>query len=221
MAGQKKTAAKKTVRKKTAAKKTGARKTAAKKTVRKSAARKKAAPRKTAAKKKAAKPAPNISADYAAARKALATLWDDVSAEAHTRFSSVSKRVEKQFNDARKNIKDVDVKYALEKSKTKANKLIKSTSKWVREVGLQSKLLYQMLRDSVNKKFKAPWATISTITATLLYVVSPIDIIPDFFPGIGLIDDALMIALCISIIRRDLKRYAEENNLDLADYGLA
>ncbi len=77
-----------------------------------------------------------------------------------------------------------------------------------------------MLKDVWYGKFKAPWGTVASVTATLLYVVMPFDVIPDFIPGIGLLDDMLVVTLCISMVRIDLRRYAEYRKLDLADYGL-
>ena len=55
----------------------------------------------------------------------------------------------------------------------------------------------------------------SKIILTLVYVFSPIDIIPDFFPGIGSVDDAGMVLLCIAAARADIedfRRWAKANN---------
>ena len=41
---------------------------------------------------------------------------------------------------------------------------------------------------------------------TLAYVISPIDLIPDFIPVIGYVDDVTVIALVIRMIRKDLAR---------------
>lgn len=194
------------------------------------------APRKTAAKRPAAKaatpktarkpqakravPAGKTARDYAAAKKAIGVLWKDLALETHMRFSKLTPKIENQFEQARQSIKDIDVKYALEKTGGKLKSVAKSGSAVAVKLGRQVKLLYMMLRDSTAGNFKAPWATISTVTAGLLYFVSPIDILPDFIPGIGLLDDALIIALVYSVARVDLRRYAIQNKLDLEDYGL-
>lgn len=52
-----------------------------------------------------------------------------------------------------------------------------------------------------------PVKTIGMIILTLLYVFSPIDIIPDFIPGLGLVDDAGMVALCIAAARSDINDF--------------
>ena len=46
-----------------------------------------------------------------------------------------------------------------------------------------------------------------SLAGTLLYIFLPIDIIPDFIPGIGFIDDAAMIALCIRMAKLDIDKY--------------
>jgi uncharacterized membrane protein YkvA (DUF1232 family) len=49
--------------------------------------------------------------------------------------------------------------------------------------------------------------TIASLAAALLYVVSPIDVIPDIIPGIGLIDDAAVLAWLLHSITRDLAAF--------------
>jgi uncharacterized membrane protein YkvA (DUF1232 family) len=61
--------------------------------------------------------------------------------------------------------------------------------------------LYNWYRDIVaNPKYR--WWVIG---GTLLYVLSPIDIIPDFFPIVGQIDDAVVITLLATEIASLLK----------------
>ena len=45
------------------------------------------------------------------------------------------------------------------------------------------------------------------IVAALLYLVNPKDIIPDKYIGVGLIDDAAVIAACIALTKGDLAAY--------------
>ena len=46
----------------------------------------------------------------------------------------------------------------------------------------------------------------------LLYVLNPIDIIPDFIPFIGRIDDALVLKFCLKLIEKDLSKYKKWKN---------
>lgn len=72
------------------------------------------------------------------------------------------------------------------------------------------KLLFSIIKDYVNGNYREiPWYSIAAIVAALLYVLSPIDLIPDFLPVIGLIDDALVVAACLSMVESDLHTYKE------------
>ena len=56
-----------------------------------------------------------------------------------------------------------------------------------------------------NIEYKA----IAVVVFTLLYVMSTIDLIPDFIPGMGLLDDASVIAFCLNIVKTELDKYKE------------
>ena len=70
------------------------------------------------------------------------------------------------------------------------------------------KLYFQMLGDVFTSKYKkVPIGTIAAIVGTLLYVLSPIDFIPDFMPVVGYLDDAAMLAVCLNFTRFDVEEY--------------
>jgi uncharacterized membrane protein YkvA (DUF1232 family) len=70
------------------------------------------------------------------------------------------------------------------------------------------KLYFQMLGDVFTGKYKkVPVGTIAAIVGTLLYVLSPIDLIPDFIPVVGYLDDAAMLALCFNFTKFDVEEY--------------
>lgn len=69
------------------------------------------------------------------------------------------------------------------------------------------KLYFQMLGDVFTGKYKkVPVGTVAAIVGTLLYVLSPIDFIPDFLPG-GFVDDAAILALCLKFTKYDIEEY--------------
>lgn len=73
--------------------------------------------------------------------------------------------------------------------------------------------LFAMVKAYWNKDYRvAPFWVIGSIVVALTYVVAPIDLIPDFIPFIGYLDDAAVVALCIMMIEEDLNRFREWNS---------
>lgn len=69
-------------------------------------------------------------------------------------------------------------------------------------------LLVSLVKSYVTGKYKEiPYNTIVAVIATLLYVISPIDIIPDVIPVVGFVDDAMAVTFCIKMIHDDLVKY--------------
>lgn len=70
------------------------------------------------------------------------------------------------------------------------------------------KTYFQMLGDVFTGRYKnIPVGTIAAIVGTLLYVLSPVDLIPDFIPVVGYLDDAAMLALCLNFTKYDVDEY--------------
>lgn len=69
-------------------------------------------------------------------------------------------------------------------------------------------LTFEMFRDWLKGDYQhVPKRSLVTIAVTLLYFVSTVDFIPDFLVGIGLVDDAAIIAYAMKHIRTDLEQY--------------
>ncbi len=69
-------------------------------------------------------------------------------------------------------------------------------------------ILIDMIKAYTTKEYTdIPLATILTATITLIYFVSPIDIIPDFIPLIGKLDDIAIITILLKTIHNDVSDY--------------
>jgi len=52
-----------------------------------------------------------------------------------------------------------------------------------------------------------PWPTILKIVAVFIYFISPIDVIPDFLPIIGLSDDIALLGWLFSSLASDIEAF--------------
>ena len=57
-------------------------------------------------------------------------------------------------------------------------------------------------------------SSIIAILGGIIYFLSPIDIIPDFIPIIGYLDDIFVLNLVIDQVRKDIDKYKEWNKLN-------
>jgi uncharacterized membrane protein YkvA (DUF1232 family) len=105
------------------------------------------------------------------------------------------------------------------KARKKAENIIR-THGGLAVFGRQILLLYRLLRDWWDGTYEVPWRTAAAITAALLYFINPFDIVPDFIPVIGYLDDAVVVGACLKLVKSDLRTYAERKGLNFADYGL-
>ncbi len=82
-------------------------------------------------------------------------------------------------------------------------------------------LMMSLVRSYVKKEYDEPPITsMISIVVTLIYFLSPVDLIPDAVPGAGFIDDAVVITGCLALVRTDLEDYRiwrKENGLELND----
>lgn len=68
--------------------------------------------------------------------------------------------------------------------------------------------MVRLLRDYQRAEYRdIPEPNLETIIAALLYFVSPFDVIPDWVPVLGHIDDAFVISLALKSVRSDLDMF--------------
>ncbi|MBK5252462.1 MAG: DUF1232 domain-containing protein [Peptostreptococcaceae bacterium] len=81
-------------------------------------------------------------------------------------------------------------------------------------------LMFSMAADYVKGNYRnVPIGTIVVIIAGAIYLLTPIDVIPDFIPVVGYLDDAFVLGIVIKQARSDLEKYriwkAEQKKIQL------
>lgn len=79
--------------------------------------------------------------------------------------------------------------------------MLEKLKAWARKLKLDLKALQIALAENL-----VPWHVKLLIIFTLGYAFSPIDLIPDFIPVIGLLDDLLILPLLIYLIIRQIPK---------------
>ena len=62
-----------------------------------------------------------------------------------------------------------------------------------------------------------PYYTIATLAVALLYFSDPVDVIPDWIPGVGMTDDAIVFELAFGMARAGIERYCAWKSLPMDD----
>ena len=118
------------------------------------------------------------------------------------------KKAEDALKKGAKNITEDDLQKILNKQKEIEGKF-KGNGPLGRFV-TDLKLLFAIMKDYVSGEYREiPWFSIAAIVTALLYVLNPIDLIPDFIPVVGYVDDALIVATCLVMVEADLHEYKD------------
>ena len=114
--------------------------------------------------------------------------------------------IQKRFKKAEALLKDdVRMESFLEK--------IEKKIKWIPFLAQEFKnipTMVSMVRSYLRGNYtKIPKRTILAIVSALIYFLSPIDVVPDWIPLLGQLDDAIVIASCWNLGNKDVEDYRQ------------
>lgn len=112
-----------------------------------------------------------------------------------------------EINGRAEKITDEDIGNAA-RQEQKAEQMTMA-NKILRQYWADIKTTFALLRDWYNGRYRqVPYRMVASLAAAMLYMLSPVDIVPDVIPFAGLIDDALVLAAVFAMSRRDLDAYS-------------
>ena len=144
-----------------------------------------------------------------------------------------SDSTESSHEKAGKTMTEKDAKKALKSNQKKAEELLKDARKmndFLRQLdakfnavtGLKDKfadipIIVSLIRSYIKGEYRElPLGTAIGLVSALIYFFSPVDIIPDFLPGLGYVDDLMVVAVALKFSYTDLDAYkkwlAEKGN---------
>lgn len=128
------------------------------------------------------------------------------------------KTAAKELNEQSDKVHQADLKTLLDRQKAIEEK-VKDSGR-LNRFSTDIKLMFSLIRDYWYGHYRAiPWKSIAAVAGALLYVLNPLDLIPDLIFGFGLVDDAGVVALCLKLVESDLHRYAAWKELREPDPG--
>ncbi|NLB40716.1 MAG: DUF1232 domain-containing protein [Clostridiales bacterium] len=114
------------------------------------------------------------------------------------------KALETNSEEAKSTIKDEDKFERLVQRLENKLKLIPQIGKYISDIAC----MVSLVRSYIKKEYTdIPIGTIISIVSTLIYIVSPIDLIPDFIPVVGHIDDIMLLGWVLKSIHSDVEEY--------------
>ena len=123
-------------------------------------------------------------------------------------LENVKKKIDEKFVKTEiAKVEGDDLELAMDNEEAINKKLSGQGMKKYAELG---KISYGMLKDYRKGKYtETPWFTVAAIVFALLYVFNPLDIVPDFIPGIGYVDDFAIFTIVLRFVQTDLHSYLD------------
>ena len=97
----------------------------------------------------------------------------------------------------------------------KMQELLKNVAYYVNKEGLAKVkdkivLMYDYVKDIITGKYTDySMSNLAIIVAALIYVVSPLDLVPDMILALGLLDDVAIVTWAIGVVDTELTNYSE------------
>ncbi len=104
----------------------------------------------------------------------------------------------------------------LSTTRGKLKSIVESNEK-LKEFSDKVYTFFRMVKAQMTGEYKEmPWKSLVMITGALIYFVTPLDIIPDFIPALGLTDDVAIVVWIYNSLQDDIERFeAWENTLEI------
>ncbi len=124
-------------------------------------------------------------------------------------FNKKRKIIDEDYvSDSIIQIKEDDVNVVMDNQEEISSKIVNAS--FLKKYSELGKVMLGMLTDYRKGIYtKVPWFTIATIAFGFLYILNPFDIIPDFIPLIGYIDDLAVFSFGLRFIETDLHNYLD------------
>lgn len=117
--------------------------------------------------------------------------------------------IDEEFvKNAGKNVTDEDFEKVHKNSEKIKEKF--ASKKTLRRFLDDAKLLLGLVADYWKGEYRSiPFWAIGAVVFSLLYILNPLDLIPDYIPVLGQIDDVAVMSICLYLVEKELKKYQQ------------
>ena len=124
---------------------------------------------------------------------------------------------EKYKDKASKLLSDNErVNTLLSTTKGKLKSIVESNEK-LKDFSDKVYTFFRMVKAQMTGEYREmPWKSLVMITGALIYFVTPLDLIPDFIPALGLTDDLAIVVWVYNSLKEDIEKFEVwENTIEV------
>lgn len=110
------------------------------------------------------------------------------------------------------------VQVLLSSSKSKLQSIVDNNEK-LKEFTEKVSLMIRLLKAQFLGDYQDfPWKSLVMIVGALIYFITPIDLIPDFIPALGLTDDATIVYWVYQSLQEEVDKFKQwENTIEVSE----
>ncbi len=112
-----------------------------------------------------------------------------------------------------KNTKNIDIDELAKNAREKVVSIQESPAEHMTDLIEKIFLAYRMFQEWYKGNYPLPKRSVLALAFLLAYFINPADLLPDSIPGIGYLDDALVLGLVLIFIEKDLREFEERGTL--------
>lgn len=115
----------------------------------------------------------------------------------HPLSNEIKRQIRESYCNSIVGIGEAEIDYVHEKMKKKLRIGEHATTAWVKELFVNFRILYTIVQFRDQGIIQINEKSYKSIIAAIFYFINPLDIIPDYIPGTGFVDDFYVLQLCL------------------------
>uniref|UniRef100_A0A7V4E542 DUF1232 domain-containing protein n=1 Tax=candidate division WOR-3 bacterium TaxID=2052148 RepID=A0A7V4E542_UNCW3 len=121
--------------------------------------------------------------------------------------------VENFIKEGSEKVRKEDIEKVVKNEESIKNRFKELEGKIQKELAEDLSLLLSLIKDYWKDEYKVvPWRTIALTVFALLYLLNPLDLIPDFSLPLGILDDLAVLGFVVASVKDDLEKYKQWKN---------